>query len=68
MSQRADDARKFQLQRDAWRSLAVEMVKFLADGLDERTGYSATQADVIAAWQRRIRILDRRPRAVEGTP
>lgn len=54
-----DAAKKIQLQRDAWRSLAVEMATFLAEGLDERTGYSATQADVIAAWQRRITILNK---------
>lgn len=53
-----------QLQRDAWRALAEEMVQFLTDGLVETsvpsprfTRYAAVQADVVESWQRRVAIL-----------
>lgn len=53
----AETIKKIQLQRDAWKALAQEMVTFLEEGLDERTGYSEVSRGVLEAWQRRVKIL-----------
>lgn len=55
----AEPVKKIQLQRDAWKALAEELVNFMVEGLDPRTGRSEANQDVVLAWQRRVQILNK---------
>lgn len=55
----SESIKKIQLQRDAWKALAEELVTFMVEGLDPRTGFSEANRDVVMAWQRRVQILSK---------